>query len=143
MNFSSQLNKAITTVLHSYIEEISIKYNIDKSELINLWDGQSETKNKEVKSNTKNSEVKDSSENQLLNRESLNKLTVPGLKTMLSNKGLKVSGTKLELIDRLLASSENSQVNDEVIKNKESNKNTLKTPISQPIFQLRRNNFGN
>lgn len=162
MNFSSQLNKAITNVLHSYIEEISNKYNIDKTELFNLWDGQSESKNKEIKTSSKNSDRKVNSlqegslrdmpkvnkdnQNDLLNKESLNKLTVPDLKVMLSNKGLKVSGTKVELIDRLLASSTSGAKGENEGVSKNTSKPTrseVKTPISQPIFQLRRNNFGN
>lgn len=87
MSLSQNILNNVDTIVRSYISNISKKYNINESELVNLWYGGSAT------------EIKSSS-----NEESneLSKLTKNEIIEMCKTKNIKVSGTKNELISRLL-----------------------------------------
>ena len=87
MSLSQNILNNVDTIVRSYISNISKKYNINESELVNLWYGGCAT------------EIKSSS-----NEESneLSKLTKNEIIEMCKTKNIKVSGTKNELISRLL-----------------------------------------
>lgn len=103
MSFAKSLNKAVDDVVLSYIKEIASKYNLDSTELRELWNsGSLSCKNSsdmlDMSNMSKPKEVTNMSDES----KALSKLTVSELKVKLSDKGMKVSGTKSELIERLL-----------------------------------------
>jgi hypothetical protein len=129
MSFNISLNNAIDTIISSYISKISEKYNIDKTELQQMWN------NKNTDSESK-SEVKPTSSN--LDKDNLQKLTKNDLVNICKEKKIKHTGTKPELIDRLLEH-----------KNKVIVEKTKPICISEKIqttletIQIRKNKFGN
>jgi hypothetical protein len=87
MSLSQNILNNVDTIVRSYISNISKKYNINESELVNLWYG-----------NDTQIQSKESSEES----NELSKLTKNEIIEMCKTKNIKVSGTKNELISRLL-----------------------------------------
>lgn len=135
MSFSKSLNKAVDDIVLSYIRDISVKYNIDKTELYNLWNSSTNIDNKV--SESKSSENKSSDDTQ-----DLSKLTVSELKTRLADKGMKVSGVKQELIDRLLNADKDSSSKPKTLEKTTKPENVPKSTLA-PVLNIRRNNFNN
>ena len=91
MSLSSKIQSTIEETINLYIIEVSNKFNLDKNELLKLWDNKGEfnvnntvTPLKEVKK-----------DNDLL------KLAKSELIEMCKAKALKVSGSKQDLVDRI------------------------------------------
>lgn len=89
MSLSQNILNNVDTIVRSYISNISKKYNINESELVNLWYGGVAAT--EIQSNGESNE--------------LSKLTKNEIIEMCKTKNIKVSGTKNELISRLLESN--------------------------------------
>ena len=129
MSFNISLNNAIDTIISSYISKISEKYNIDKTELQHMW------KNNEadLKSDSK-SEVKPVS--CTLDKDNLQKLTKNDLVNICKEKKIKHTGTKPELIDRLI-----EHKNKVVVEKPKSISEKIQTTLE--TIQIRKNKFGN
>ena len=127
MSFNISLNNAIDTIISSYISKISEKYNIDKTELQHMWN------NKNTVSEV-SSEVKSSSSN--LDKDNLQKLTKNDLVNICKEKKIKHTGTKPELIDRLL-----EHKNKVIVEKTKSISEKIQTTLE--TIQIRKNKFGN
>jgi hypothetical protein len=140
-SFKLRVEQSLNHVFIDYIQKISLKYDISHDELLRLWNGNVE-KNEEEENVIENKEEKDVIENKEedeIDPEKILKASKAELVAMCKKKGKKCSGTKNELISRLVSKP--------VIKKK---KKELKTPpvikkinASIPAIQIRKNKFGN
>ena len=139
MSFSKKIQKSVDDTIQDFIKNISKTYNIDYTEIYNIWSNgydiknlntietQVQVQNQNITSNSKDDKQK------IINN--LNKLTKPDLVEMCKNKGLKTKGTKAELIELL------SQ--DELKVNKPSDSIIKKLVASIPPISIKRNKFNN
>ena len=139
MSFSKKIQKSVDDTIQDFIKNISKTYNIDYTEIYNIWSNgydiknlntietQVQVQNQNITSNSKDDKQK------IINN--LNKLTKPDLVEMCKNKGLKTKGTKAELIELL------SQ--DELKVNKPSDSIIKKWFASSPPISIKRNKFNN
>ena len=96
---NTEISNIINMNVNKFTVEVSSKYNIDLGELQNMWVASSGNSvgsvSKKVESNPEQVKVGNSF-------DELNKLLKSDLQTMCKNKKQKSTGTKLELINRLL-----------------------------------------
>lgn len=95
MSLQSELQSQIEKIVFKYIETVALKFNLNKAELMKLWNGERKEKNESVE--TSNFAV-----NTTLSIERIPKSTVAELKAFCKANNLKCSGKKDELISRLL-----------------------------------------
>ncbi len=113
-SFESKINVLINGVITNYIEDVSNKYNISKTELTNLWKGQ------EIKQETKN-----------ISEDDYSKLKRNELVDICKQKDLSTSGTKKDLIKR-------------IIKQQNKKENIVeKLDLSLNSVIIKKNSFGN
>ena len=124
MSFNISLNNAIDTIITSYISKISDKYNIDKTELQNIWNNK-----------TTDSESKPKTDSSNLDKDRLQKLTKNELVDICKEKKIKHTGTKPEIIDRLLENK-----NKVVVEKPKSISEKIQTTLE--TIQIRKNKFG-
>ena len=142
MNTCKDIDKNIVLSIENFIDVISNKYSINKSELMDIWSNNYQI-NKEDNSKK---EIKLTQFNDI----DLYSFTLPILKGLCKERNIKVSGKKEELISRLLS---NNIINDDKIVKVEKvekikKKSPVKIPniiknIEKPIINVRRNQFGN
>lgn len=139
MSFSKKIQTTIDDVINKYIEQVSSKYNINKSELLKIWSGE-DCKLLESSSKPINS--------------TLNNLTKPELIELCKIKGLKCSGTKAHLLEILSNFENNSQktisktsstVGEKKIKTESPQKQLIikKLVAKIPNISIKRNKFDN
>jgi hypothetical protein len=149
MSLSKTVNKAVEEVIHTFIQQLSDKYELDSNELLGIWEG---TDNDKIEKKTSKSSKQNITTNKDdLNEEDLSKYKKTELQSLCREKGLKCTGTKVQLIACLLGKdpnvSENSNPKKPVTKNAESK--VLNTPVAKkltakvPTVAIRRNQFGN
>ena len=126
MSIHNSIKKIIEEYLDNYINCISEKFNLDKTELKNILENPKKTINNVT------SDVKvDSSLNKMLKKE---------LVELCKSKGLKYSGTKSELISYI----QNGEKKQDIKIKKQEKNNVLNNLVSKiPEIAIRRNNFGN
>ena len=113
-SFESKINVLINDVITNYIEDVSNKYKISKAELSNLWKGQ------EIKQETKN-----------ISEDDYSKLKRNELVDICKKKDLSTSGTKKDLIKR-------------IIKEQNKKENIVeKLDLSLNSVIIKKNSFGN
>ena len=152
-SFKLKVEQSLNHVFVDYIQKISLKYDISHDELLRLWNGNLENKeeenvveNKEEENVIENKEeenvVKNKEEDDEIDPEKILKASKAELVAMCKKKGKKCSGTKNELISRLVSKP--------VVKKTKKKKKELKTPpvikkinASIPAIQIRKNKFGN
>ena len=97
MSFSQAANKAMNEVVLQFLKSASQKFNVNENELVQLWNGESVNTTLSTSSETSSSipasTIAPSSE--------LSKLGKNELVAHCKTRGLKSTGTKQELIDRL------------------------------------------
>ena len=93
MSLKQSLDNSITKVINHFIDLISLKYNLDKEQLLVDWTSQSDeaTTPKTVSS-------KSVSSKSVLDPEYLLKCKKPELKNLCKQRGLRSTGTKAQLI---------------------------------------------
>jgi len=123
MSFSNSITTAVDNIIFAYIDKVAKMYSIDKTELLKLYNS-SETNHKISSS----SNIVDNSSSEL------NKLNKNELIELCRTKKLKLSGSKVELIQRIL---------DFEKEEKEVPKITTKLINKIPPIQINRNKFGN
>lgn len=125
MSFSKSINNSIEENIMKFISEVSTRHNIDPNDLLSIWTGDTETKFNKPKQSSE-----------------LDNLKVSELKTLCKNKGLKLSGTKQELIERLEQADElkKEKVVNEQIPTKPVIKKII--PVTQAVA-IKRNQWGN
>ena len=139
-SFKSKVEQSLNHVFVGYIQQISLKYKIPYDELLHLWNGNVEKKEEEE--NVIDKKVVENKEEDEIDPEKILKASKAELVAMCKKKGKKCSGTKNELISRLVSKP--------VVKKTKKKKKELKTPpvikkinASIPAIQIRKNKFGN
>ncbi len=114
---------SINSTVNNYISIISKKYNIKENELYEIWSG-----NSEISQTT--------SQNQ-----ELEKLSKPELIEMCKSKKLKVSGSKNDLINRIILNE--TQNKQQQVKTLEQQTVIKKLVEKIPKLEIKKNAFGN
>ena len=163
-SLSESLNKCIDASIKNYIKKVSEKYSLNEIELYELW---SENKNtSSVKSRSK-SDKKELASVDLddTTPERILKCTKNELQALCRTRGLKVTGTKEQLVERLLGKEvreekkekkekKTSKEKETVKKSSKESKKTTSKQVSQTsllkklnsevqTLAIRRNAFGN
>jgi hypothetical protein len=135
MSLSQQVAKTINDVINKFISEVSEKYNLDEQELKDLW-GNEDFKKVKVSKKTETASKSSDSEYSKMNKNELMEIC--------KTKGLKVSGTKNEIIERLLNGGVVSSKNEKNTKITPCEPEIIKKLVSKlPIISISRNKFGN
>ena len=103
-SFKLKVEQSLNNVFVNYIEQISLKYNISYDELLHLWNGNVEKDNNldNIKKDKKDGgDVKKEEDN--IDPEKILKASKAELVAMCKKQGKKCSGTKNELISRLVS----------------------------------------
>jgi SAP domain len=101
MSLSNLIQSQIDNTVRQYISIVSGRYNIDKDNLLQLWF----SNDKPTDSIAGNNNPLPVAQSSSSNNDDLQKLSRADLVAKCKEKGLKVSGNKTELIQRLLAST--------------------------------------
>ena len=142
--FNIIITRAVESSINTYAELISKKFNLNSSEIKNIW--YNSENNKQVIENKveNNKQVIENKVEELDDDQKLKlmKSSVAELKAMCKKKGYKVSGKKADLIHRLLNGED---VKKKVKKNtvKEVPKIIKKLSDNISTIQIRKNQFGN
>lgn len=148
MSLNDSLTKAVDSIIHSFIEQIASKYNIEASELLFIWEGNS-TESKNISSKSFITDIPQA--NDELDYNVLLKCKKPEIQALCRQRNLKIKGTKEELIALLVGKN-----NDTIPKTSQTEKKPKKptkqeTEIPTVIKKLtsnittvaiRRNQFG-
>jgi hypothetical protein len=149
---------SLDNVIDKLFDKISINYNIPKVELIKLYEGEGEVSGENKIVNNTINETKKEINNNTQTDETLNKMTKPELIELCKLKNIKVSGTKTELIHRLLnntSSDSKTQLQQKTVtslfqqQNKQKDNKIATNPImkklseKKEIIQIQKNKFGN
>jgi hypothetical protein len=126
MSFSKIIQNVVDDTITKYVEKVSLKYKIDKQELLNIWNSID---------NIEKKEPYDDSKQKIVN--SLSRLTKPELVELCKTKNLKVKGTKAELIE-ILSNDESKKI---TVKSSENINSKLVAKI--PSIAVKRNKFNN
>lgn len=152
MSFQLELQLEIEKVIFKYIDKLVSIYNLDRNELVSLWN------NKETKTNEIERKKSLSTLDTTLSVEKITKSTVAELKAFCKSNNLKCSGKKDELISRLLDKLNGKETKKSLELPKTVNKASVKehkekmiSDVAKKIVDrneteniaLRKNNFGN
>lgn len=137
MSLSKTIIDTIENNIQLYISQVASKFNLDESELYKLWNNTGEFTAK--KSSV--SICKTTSED-ILDPE-LMKLNKKELSDLCKAKNLPVSGTKADLIKRIVG-NETNKGKSTTSKTTSKQPEVIKKLVEKiPTIQIRRNNFGN
>ena len=156
MSLSETLFKHFENAIETYVTNIAEKYNLDKHELITMWNSGSK---KVTSRSVKPTQDLTSVDMDDLSLERLNSCNKAELSALCKAKGCKCTGTKAALIDRLLGREngpEPKKTSDSKKKAEPTKKTTKKTDRATaslevvkkltadiPVIPLRRNAHGN
>lgn len=147
MTFEQDLVNSLNSVVYQYIDIVSQKFNINKKDLLNMWSDEVRDERVPINSEKRQINIEDTE---------LNKMTKPELIELCKTKKLKVSGSKVDLIKRIL-DSDNIAVKEEQAQNipsqqlaqpnfkvssKEIPKIQKKLIETIPKIEIKKNNFG-
>ena len=142
MSFSELLTKAINSVVVSFIDTVSKRYDISKDELLEIFNGNEKVAVDTSKKTDVPAVVK------LQPSDELNKMNKNELIAHCKTKGLKTTGTKQELIDRLTGGATPEKEKKTVPSSK-----TKPPPVEPTVVrgiqstiqtvQIKKNSFGN
>jgi hypothetical protein len=140
MSFSSKISSHIDSVIQEFCEKLSKKYNVPKSDLYSCWN------NQQLSSDTEEKKV----EVVELTVEKANTSTKDFLMAFCKSKGLKQSGTKDEVLKRVLEHLDKNKKSDkvekiEVKKVEKSSQPSIVKALSEKSssMQIQKNKFGN
>ena len=122
MSFKDTIISGINSTMNNYISIISKKYNIKENELYEIWNG----------NNSTHIQTSSSSQNQELEKLSKNELI-----EICKNKKLKISGSKNDLISRIISlETQNKQP---------ETQQTIIQKLAEkiPKLEIKKNEFGN
>jgi len=131
MSLSNNIQNTISQTINLFIEEVSNKYNLNKNDLLNIWNGSREKSDEIIISKTEN--------NSDLNN--LIKLSKNELIELCKSKSLKVTGSKQDLAERIISSENKIATKSINIPNKIPIVKKLIEKI--PSIHLKRNKFEN
>lgn len=147
MSFSQTITNSINSTVFQFIDSVATKFNLEKTELQLLWNNQTPTQvtiTKPQKTTTSNN-------------QELSSMLKPELISLCKSKGLKTTGTKQELIDRLSQQTDAqvsitpkpALVQTTITKPKTTEKQeSVVAPVAKALttntqILIRRNQFGN
>ena len=137
MSFSDKIQSEIEKIINLYIDSVSNKYDLDKNELLSIW-------NNNTKLNQNNINRVEDIKKEVNSNNNLTKLSKSELVEMCKAKKLKTSGTKQDLADRL--SCEDTLIQTKLVSKTEKKVSPpiIKKLIEKiPSIQIRRNKFDN
>lgn len=135
MSLSKTIFDTIENNIQLYISQVANKYNLDTNELYKLWNNSGEI-------NTKKSIANKTTSEDILDPE-LMKLNKKELSDLCKAKNLPISGTKADLIRRIVG-NETNKIKSSTSKNNTKQPEIIKKLVEKiPTIQIRRNNFGN
>ena len=135
MSLSKTIFDTIENNIQLYISQVANKYKLDENELYKLWNNAGEI-------NVKKTIVNKTSSEDILDPE-LMKLSKKELSDLCKAKNLPVSGTKADLIKRIVG-NENNKGKSTTSKTSAKQPEIIKKLVEKiPTIQIRRNNFGN
>lgn len=161
MSLSLTITKEIDKVIQTFIKKVSDKYNLDNTELKNIWEGnQVKEFNIDSKQNiVDSSPIKDQLHPPKIDYDVLLKCTKHELIALCKTHNHKCSGTKSILMNRLLGKDDSKDVIKDDSKNDSKNKVTKTKVVTQkatnntpvvkkltaniPDILIRRNSFNN
>ena len=114
MSFAEQLSKSVNQIIFSYIKNVAQKYNLDEKELQDIWGSENHKEQTMTNVDTNN-----------ISRDRLLKCNKLELSALCKSKGLKCSGNKEDLLNRLL------DLNNNETKKVENNTETKKVENKQ------------
>lgn len=146
MSYFEKIISTIDDEVEELLIHISNKFNLDENELRKIWTNKEQKikpKSNTPKSNTPKSNTPQ--ENTLL------KLNKSELTEMCKSKGLKVSGSKNDLVSRIIDAENNKKnssfsltTSTQAAKSKDSNTPVLKKLVEKiPVIEIKKNKFGN
>ena len=151
-SLEKSIHKTIEDNINIFAQNIAKKFDLNVDEVLELWyddsDKKTSTKDKAKSKDRKCNRLIDdkSPENNSISDSDLAKSTNAELKALCKAKGLKTTGKKSDLLDRILG----KDVSTKDKSSKKSSKKSEKTPTVQKTIQsslttiqLRRNKFGN
>ena len=143
MSLNDSLTKAVDSIIHSFIEQIATKYNIEPHELLCIWEGNS-PKPKDIPSKSFITDIPHVNDD--LDPNVLFKYKKPEIQALCRQRNLKTKGTKEELINLLIGKNNTSP---KIEKKQTTKKTETQTPpvikkITSNIttVAIRRNQFG-
>lgn len=143
MSFSEHIKAVVDSHVDAFIEKIATTYTIDRKTLRSMWDG-------DVKPTTDAKVPKPVQEHTpapMKSSEDLNKLSKPEIVSLCKIRGIKVTGTKQELVERLTGDKLTDKAKPSEKKTSTagtaSEKQVLKMMQTRiPTIQLKKNEFG-
>lgn len=156
MSLSQTVTKAVNEVIHSYIEQVADKYELDVADLLELWEGEGAAKPAK-KSTTRKAVPKKptppSTEGDVPDHSELKKLTKAELVALCKARGEKCTGTKAVLIGYLTGEDPEPTPSKKKSPAKKTaaakTKAVAATPVAKKLVPktstvpIRRNQFGN
>jgi hypothetical protein len=133
MSCFESLTKTIDKEVTSLLKNISSKYNIDEKEILDMWTNK-------VTVSTPTTAVNTPEENALL------KLSKNELIEMCKGKGLKVTGTKNDLVSRISESTKSKSSSFFQTKDKTNSVANLNNVVNKlvekiPVIEIKKNKF--
>lgn len=149
MDFKHCVSKAVDEVVQRFIKDVSIQYNIEFKDLKDMWTSNDED-TKQTVPNTPDARKGQNTDNESaksIDLVSLQKCTVPELKAMCKDRGLKCSGKKGDILSRLVNGDTPPPISKKPLpaKKKVDTQAVIKQlkANASSSLQLRRNAFGN
>lgn len=136
MSLSNNIQNTIQNTIISFVEEVSNKYNLNKNDLLKIWNGSRE-KSDIIPQNEIKDEIKDSQLNTLL------KLSKNELVELCKNKSIKVTGSKTELAERIILSESSKKIENKIPNGGDKISIVKKLVEKIPSIHLKRNKFEN
>jgi hypothetical protein len=141
MSLSQTVTKAVDEVIHTFIQQLSNKYNLDSNELLAEWEGNSTAPKKSFITDIP-------SVNDDIDPDDLLKYKKPELQALCRQRGIKCTGTKVELVGYLLGKKPSTK-KPVTTKNVTPVNKAATTPVAKkltskvPTVAIRRNQWGN
>ena len=148
MSFSDHIGKIVETHIGNFVAEISKKYNIDKNSLMKLWSQSQTTQSTQSTPQEQSSNVNEPAPAPMSSPEELLKLSKTELTSLCKIRGVKTSGTKQEIVERLTGQTLKEDVKKEDPKKKAKSSEPEVKPVLKtikeflPTIQLKKNSFG-
>ena len=137
MSLSKTIFDTIENNIQLYISQVASKFNLDESELYKLWNNAGEFTVKKSSVSVSKTTSEDILDPELM------KLNKKELSDLCKAKNLPVSGTKADLIKRIVG-NENNKGKSTSSKTTTKQPEVIKKLVEKiPTIQIRRNNFGN
>jgi len=153
-SLSDSIFKAIDDIIHTFIDKVSDEFKIEKNDLINVWKNNdliiANKKTSIFKSDTPVSKSPASviSITSNENKNMLLKMTKNELVAMCKSKGLKVTGTKNDLVERIIlptTSQYPSPSGGKSVTNVKPKSPQIVKKLAEkiPVISIKKNSFGN